>query len=62
MQCYYVTGDFDLVLVITAPDLPDYRAFTKQFIPGNPNIRRFSTMAVMNGVKFGTMIPIRPRD
>lgn len=58
MQCYYVTGDFDFVLVITAADLTAYEAFTRRFFLENPNIRRFSTMVVMNRVKFTTTIPV----
>jgi len=58
MQCYYVTGDADFVLLVTAADMADYESFTQRFFFENPNIRRFSTMVVMNRVKFATMIPI----
>lgn len=59
MQCWYVTGDADFVLLITAEDMADYEAFTNRFFFENPNIRRFRTMVVMNRVKFGMAVPIR---
>lgn len=62
MQCYYVTGDCDFVLVVAAADLSDYEAFTKRFFLENQNIRRFSTMVVMNRVKFGTMMPVEATE
>lgn len=61
-QCFYVTGDVDFVLVVNAADLVEYEAFTKRFFLENPNVRRFSTMVVMNRVKFSTMIPIKASE
>jgi Lrp/AsnC family transcriptional regulator, leucine-responsive regulatory protein len=58
MQCYYVTGDADFVLVVTAVDMSDYEEFTKRFFFENTNVRKFTTLVVMNRVKFGTAIPI----
>jgi Lrp/AsnC family leucine-responsive transcriptional regulator len=58
MQCYYVTGDADFVLILTARDMPHYEAFTKQFFFANPNIRRFHTRVVMDRVKAGLFVPI----
>jgi Lrp/AsnC family transcriptional regulator, leucine-responsive regulatory protein len=58
MQCYYVTGDADFVLVVTAVDMSDYEEFTKRFFFENTNVRKFTTLVVMNRIKFGTAIPI----
>lgn len=58
-QCFYVTGDVDFVLIVNIADLVEYEAFTKRFFLENPNVKRFSTMVVMNRVKFSTMIPIK---
>ena len=64
MQCYYVTGAADFVLVLTADDMADYEAFTRRYL-FERNVRRFETMAVMDRVKIGTAIPMaaaaRPR-
>lgn len=58
MQCYYVTGDTDFFLILTARDMRHYEQFTKQFFFDNPNIRRFHTSVVMDRVKFGLYVPI----
>ena len=58
MQCYYVTGEVDFILILTAPDMQYYERFTQQFFFDNPNIRRFHTMVVMDRVKHGLSVPI----
>lgn len=58
MQCYYVTGDIDFILILTARDMRHYEQFTKQFFFDNPNIRRFHTLVVMDRVKTGLYVPI----
>jgi Lrp/AsnC family leucine-responsive transcriptional regulator len=57
MQCYYVTGAADFVLVLTADDMVDYEDFTRRYLFAR-NVRRFETMAVMDRVKIGTAIPM----
>ncbi len=58
MQCYYVTGEVDFILILTARDMQHYERFTQQFFFDNPNIRRFHTMVVMDRVKQGLSVPI----
>lgn len=57
-QCYYVTGETDFLLVVTARDMADYEAFTRRKFFGNPNIRRFKTSVVMDRVKVGLAVPV----
>lgn len=57
-QCYYVTGAFDFVLVLHARDMSDYEAFTSRTMFENANIRRFTTMVVMDRVKVGLTVPL----
>ncbi|WP_336216812.1 Lrp/AsnC family transcriptional regulator [Nonomuraea sp. LPB2021202275-12-8] len=57
-QCYYVTGSFDFVIVLHARDMSDYEAFTSRTMFENPNIRRFTTMVVMDRVKVGLTVPL----
>ena len=59
MQCYYVTGEVDFVLIVTAEDMRQYEAFTKRFFFENINVRRFHTMVVMDRVKVGFSLPIQ---
>lgn len=58
MQCFYVTGDIDFILVVTVPSMEDYEAFTNRFFFQNPNVRRFTTLVVMDRVKVGLAVPI----
>ena len=58
MQCYYVTGDYDYVLIATFKDMGEYEIFTKKYFLENSNIKRFSSMVVMNHVKENLSIPL----
>ncbi len=62
MQCYYVTGHADFILIVTAPDMVYYEEFSRKFFHENPNIKRFHTSVVMDRVKAGMFVPIREDD
>lgn len=55
---YYVTGDADFILVITARDMEGYEQFTRRFFYENHDIKGFKTMVVMDRVKVGFDFPI----
>jgi len=58
MQCYYVTGDYDYVLIATFKDMEEYEIFTKKYFLNNSNIKRFSSMVVMSRVKENLSVPL----
>jgi Lrp/AsnC family transcriptional regulator, leucine-responsive regulatory protein len=58
MAGYYVTGDADFVLVVTTEDMERYESFTRHFFYGNPDIKWFKTMVVMDRVKASFALPI----
>lgn len=58
MQCYYVTGDVDFVLILTVADMKDYEAFTCRFFLENANVQRFNTTVVMDRVKATLRVPL----
>jgi Lrp/AsnC family leucine-responsive transcriptional regulator len=58
MQCFYVTGDKDFILVVNLRDMEHYEKFTTSFFKRNSNIRRVSTSVVVDPVKVGLAIPI----
>lgn len=58
IQCYYVTGEVDFILIVTVKSMSDYEIFTDNFLFNNKNIRRFSTLVVMDRVKVGLAVPI----
>ncbi|ARQ13298.1 AsnC family transcriptional regulator protein (plasmid) [Rhizobium etli] len=55
---YYVTGEADFMLVVTAKDMEDYEHFTRRFFYENPDIKGFKTMVVMDRLKASFAIPI----
>jgi len=57
-QCYAVSGEIDYVLVVHAPDLPSYMAWSKRVLMANPAIRRADTHLVWERVAFTTAIPV----
>lgn len=57
-QCYYVTGDYDFILVVKAADMDEFEAFTHRTFFGNTNVRRFKTSVVMSEVKTTLEVPL----
>src|SRR6185436_16508657 len=57
-QAFYVTGETDVVLVITAPDTEAFDAFMARLVKENPNVRRFTTNVVLGLLKQGLSIPV----
>jgi Lrp/AsnC family transcriptional regulator, leucine-responsive regulatory protein len=59
-QCYYVTGDWDFILILTVTDMEHYSALTRQLFFTNNNVRRFKTFVTMSRVKVGLTVPVGP--
>jgi Lrp/AsnC family leucine-responsive transcriptional regulator len=59
-QCYYVTGDADFVLIVTARDISDYERLIEQLFLEERNIRKFKTGVVLNRVKATLTVPVEP--
>jgi Lrp/AsnC family leucine-responsive transcriptional regulator len=59
MQAYYVTGNADYILVITAKNMADYEAFACEFLSKRPHVKHFRTSIVMRRVKRGLILPIK---
>lgn len=55
---FYVTGDTDFVLYVTARTMEDYEQFTRRFFYENPDIKAVKTMVIMDRVKTGFAVPI----
>jgi Lrp/AsnC family leucine-responsive transcriptional regulator len=60
MSGYYVTGEADFVLIVTARDMEEYEQFTRRFFYENPDIKGFKTLVIMDPVKIGFAVPIEP--
>ncbi len=57
-QCYWVTGEYDFVLVVVVRSTADYEALARRLFVDDPNIRRFDTFVAMETVKLGLQIPL----
>ena len=57
-QVFYVTGEADFILVVTAPDIESYDALMSRLVSRNPNVRRFTTNIALGVVKRGLKIAI----
>ncbi len=57
-QCWYVSGDADFVLVLTATDMADYERLTRKLFFNDANIRKFRSTFVLDAVKTGLQLPI----
>ena len=59
-EAWYVTGEGDYVLIITARDVDDYDALMKRLVAENANVRRFQTRVALGTLKRGQLVPIEP--
>jgi Lrp/AsnC family leucine-responsive transcriptional regulator len=57
-EAWYVTGDGDFVLVITARDVEDYDALMQKLVSENANVRRFRTRVALGTLKRGCRVPV----
>jgi DNA-binding Lrp family transcriptional regulator len=57
-QVFYVTGEADFVLVVTAADTEAFEALMSRMLGDNPNVKRFTTNVAMSVVKRGLTIPV----
>ena len=60
-QAYYVTGEADFVLVMTAPSTEAFEAFMARMVAENTNVCRYTTNVVLGLVKRGLALHI-PTD
>lgn len=57
-QCYYVTGEWDFVLVLVVRDMDQYTQLTRDLFFASNNVRRFKTLVVMNRSKVTLDVPL----
>ncbi|GLO51352.1 AsnC family transcriptional regulator [Pseudomonas putida] len=56
-QVYYVTGDFDFLLILNVKDMAEYEALTRDmFFYGN--IKQFKTYVAMQNIKRTFAVPV----
>ena len=57
-EAWYVTGDGDFVLIVTARDVEDYDALMQKLVTENSNVRRFRTRVALGTLKRGCRVPV----
>lgn len=57
-EAWYVTGDGDYVLVLTARDVADYDRLMQQMLADNANVRCFHTRVALGTLKRGWAVPV----
>ncbi|NIB38434.1 Lrp/AsnC family transcriptional regulator [Pseudomaricurvus alkylphenolicus] len=57
-QCYYVTGESDFILIVTAKDMEDFDALTQELFFDDSNVRRYKTSVVMERTKVSLALPL----
>lgn len=58
MSGFYVTGQADFILLLTANNMEEYEHFTRRLINENPDIKRLETVVVLDRVKAGFFLPM----
>lgn len=56
-QAFYVTGDVDIILVITACDMEEYDLLTQKLLEENRNVRRMTTHVTLQEYKSTMFVP-----
>ncbi|SFR95004.1 DNA-binding transcriptional regulator, Lrp family [Dyella sp. OK004] len=57
-EAWYVTGEGDYVLIVTARDVEDYDALMQRLVAENGNVRRFQTRVALGTLKRGLLVPM----
>ena len=57
-QCYYVTGEWDFVLVMLVADMDEYRHLTRELFFATNNVKRFKTLVAMERCKVTLDVPL----
>ncbi len=58
VDCFAVTGDFDYVLKVVAPDLETYENFAMKRLLKMPGVRKVRSSFVLNSVKGSSVLPL----
>ena len=61
MQCYFVSGDTDYLLIIHVADMNHYNNFARRVFANEPNIKKFRSSFCLNRTKYNTQV-VLPED
>lgn len=58
VQCYYVAGTIDFVVIVSANDMRHYEELSKKYLMDNPDVKQFYSHVVIDKVKIGYKVPL----
>jgi Lrp/AsnC family transcriptional regulator, leucine-responsive regulatory protein len=58
-QVYVVYGEWDYVVVLAAAGMAHHNEVSERLLMDAPNVRRYSTLFVLNPIRTGSAIPTR---
>lgn len=58
LECYSLTGDFDYLLKVVAPDLKEFSNFLREKLLRVPGIVSVRTFICLEEIKYSTALPI----
>ncbi|PZX26755.1 Uncharacterized HTH-type transcriptional regulator y4tD [Cupriavidus phytorum] len=59
-QVYYVTGDFDFLLVLAVADMTEYERLTRELFFVSGNVKNFKTHVAMQRAKVSLGVAVEP--
>lgn len=59
IQCYYVTGGLDFVVIVNTQDMRHYEEFSKKYLMDNPDVKQFYSHVVIDKVKVGYKVLLK---
>lgn len=58
VQCYYVTGDADFVIIMVARDMNQFESLVRICFSENASVKKFLTRVVVKRIKWGLSVPL----
>jgi Lrp/AsnC family transcriptional regulator, leucine-responsive regulatory protein len=56
LQCYFISGDTDYILIVHAIDMNHYDEFARRVFAKEPNIRKYRSNFCLNRIKYDTKV------
>jgi|1185.fasta_scaffold152850_2 Lrp/AsnC family leucine-responsive transcriptional regulator len=57
-QCWYVTGQYDFLVLVRVFDIAAYEALGTRLFHGDPNVKRYESLVVLDEVKRDLAVPL----
>lgn len=57
-QCYYVTGEGDFILIVTAKNMTEFDELADELFRNDANVKRYKTSVAMERTKVSLTIPL----